>query len=315
MNLIKNAAELDIQQTVKVMIYGQSGMGKSTLALSAPKPLLIDFDNGVKRINDSNLKDVAIVQVKDWNDMKTLMSSVNDLAPYQSVVVDTIGKMMDYIIVYKCGTHQPTIRDWGGINQEFQWFTRSLSSLNKNIVFVAHRDTRKEGEDTIYIPALREKSYSAIVADLDLLGYMEMKNVNGMVKRTITFDPTNRNEGKNTCYMKPVMDIPTIIDASGNAIAPNDFILKEVIIPYTGMLEKKREERQAYDKLISEIEDAVASVSDAESAQFFSDHIKEYKHVGSSLQKAKSLFSSRLNVLGLVFNKQTKKYEPKDAAA
>ena len=47
----KNQNELVIPTTVKMMIYGQAGMGKSTVALSAPKPLLLDFDNGVKRMN------------------------------------------------------------------------------------------------------------------------------------------------------------------------------------------------------------------------------------------------------------------------
>lgn len=40
MSLIKKSNELVIPTTVKMMIYGQAGMGKSTVALSAPKPLL-----------------------------------------------------------------------------------------------------------------------------------------------------------------------------------------------------------------------------------------------------------------------------------
>ena len=56
MGLIKKANELEIPTIVKMMIYGQAGMGKSTLALSAPKPLLLDFDNGVKRVNMDRLE-------------------------------------------------------------------------------------------------------------------------------------------------------------------------------------------------------------------------------------------------------------------
>ena len=63
MSLIKKPSELTIPSTVKMMIYGQAGTGKSTLALSTPKPLLLDFDNGVKRINMSNLEGVDIVQI------------------------------------------------------------------------------------------------------------------------------------------------------------------------------------------------------------------------------------------------------------
>ena len=63
MSLIKKSNELVIPTTVKMMIYGQAGMGKSTVALSAPKPLLLDFDNGVKRMNMAHLENIDTVQV------------------------------------------------------------------------------------------------------------------------------------------------------------------------------------------------------------------------------------------------------------
>ncbi len=73
---------------------------------------------------------------------------------------------MDFIISYKCGTRQPSIRDWGGINARIFMVVRTLSDLKKHVIFVAHRDTRKEGDDTVFVPALREKSYNSIVTEL-----------------------------------------------------------------------------------------------------------------------------------------------------
>jgi len=312
MSLIKKAAELTIPQTVKMMLYGQAGFGKTTVALSAPRPLLLDFDNGVNRVNISHLDGVDIVQITSWQDVQAVMQE--DLSAYQSIVVDTIGKMIDFIIIAKCGTSQPRIQDWGRINQEFKWFTRTLSSLNKHIIFVAHRDTRKEGEETVFIPALREKNYNDIVTELDLLGYMEMKNVNGNITRSITFNPTNRNDGKNTCNLPGVMYVPTIINAQGQPTAANDFVNKQIISRYTGMLEQKKALTQQYDTLINEISDGVAQVTDAESAKYFADHINDYKHIGSSLQKARSLFSSRIKELGLEYDKETNSFVKTDAA-
>ena len=62
MSLIRKSTELNIPTNVKMMIYGQAGMGKSTVALSAPKPLLLDFDNGVKRMNMAHLENIDTVQ-------------------------------------------------------------------------------------------------------------------------------------------------------------------------------------------------------------------------------------------------------------
>ena len=121
MSLIKKSNELVIPTTVKMMIYGQAGMGKSTVALSAPKPLLLDFDNGVKRMNMAHLENIDTVQVTSWSDVQQVLQE--DLSAYQTIVVDTIGKMMDFIITYKCGSRQPSIKDWSGINAEFSYRT------------------------------------------------------------------------------------------------------------------------------------------------------------------------------------------------
>lgn len=309
MSLIKKSNQLTIPTIVKMMIYGQAGMGKTTVALSAPKPLLLDFDGGVKRVNLAHLEGVDIVQVTSWQDVQQVMTE--DLSAYKTIVVDTIGKMMDFIIAYKCGTRQPQIRDWGGINQEFAWMTRTLSSLNKNIVFVAHRDTRKEGDDTVFIPALREKSYNSIVTELDLLGYLEMKNENGIQRRTITFDPTSRNDGKNTCNLPGLMQVPTITDRIGNPTAPNNFITEKVIKPYYDMIKKKKEESERYDRLMTQIKTDIAEgITDQQSANEFISRIdKGYEHIGSSLNAAYQLAYRKAESLGLVYNAQTKQYE------
>ena len=291
MSLIKKSNELVIPTTVKMMIYGQAGMGKSTVALSAPKPLLLDFDNGVKRMNMAHLENIDTVQVTSWSDVQQVLQE--DLSAYQTIVVDTIGKMMDFIITYKCGGRQPSIRDWSGINAEFSWMTRTLSGLNKHIIFVAHRDTRKEGDDTVFIPALREKSYNSIVTELDLLGYLEMKSERGVQRRTITF-------------------VPTILDKNGNPTAKNDFITAKIINSYLGMLAAKKEAQEKYDKVIEEIKESIEFITDAKSANEFASHINEFEHVGSSLMMARSLFAAKVKALGLVFNKETKIYS--DAA-
>lgn len=190
--------------------------------------------------------------------------------------------------------------------------TRTLSSLNKHIIFVAHRDTRKEGDDTVFIPALREKSYNSIVTELDLLGYLEMKSERGIQRRTITFDPTSRNDGKNTCNLPSVMEVPTIVDKNGNPTTKNDFITTKIINSYLSMLAAKKEAQEKYDKVIEEIKESIEFISDANSANEFASHINEFEHVGSSLMKARSLFAAKVNSLGLVFDKETKTYS--DAA-
>lgn len=303
MSLIRTSTELELPRTIKALVYGQAGMGKSTLALSAPKPLLLDFDGGVKRINNAHLQGVGIVQIGSWVEATQVLNE--DLSAFDTIVIDTIGKMMDYITDHVTKGRAPQLKDWNPINQEFSTFTRKLSSLNKNIIFVGHRDTRKEGDDTVFIPALREKNYNAIVTELDLLGYIEARGR----ERTITFDPTNRNDGKNTCNLPPVMNIPTVVDGNGKSTAPNNFFTQSVINPYLSRLDAKQEEIEKYDKVVEELKENIAMITDALSAQDFASRIEKFAHVGNSMAVARKLFGDKLTSLNLKYNKDTQAYE------
>ena len=260
-------------------------------------------------MNIAHVKDVGTVQVNTWAEVNAVLQE--DLSGFDSIVVDTAGKMMDFIITHVCGFRQPQLRDWGAINLEVQNFVRSISALNKNIVIVAHRDVRKEGDTNVFIPAIREKTYNALVAELDLLGYMETKTENGIVKRSITFDPTPRNDGKNTCGLPSVMIIPEIINrANGQTTAPNDFIQAQIIEPYKAMIEVKRSEAHKYEQVMDEIREAIELVTDEASANDFIERIDEYEHIGSSKKQAGILINEKAKSLGLVLNKSTKRYEP-----
>ncbi len=304
MSLIKKPSQIVVPSVIKCLIYGQPGTGKSTLALSAPSPLLLDFDNGANRLHVNHRVDT--VQISSWQEVKDVLQE--DLSEYQSIVADTVGKMIDLIIVHVCGTRQPQIRDWGAINQEFSWFCRALNTLHKNIIFVAHRDTRKEGDNTIFIPAIREKNYNAINTELDLMGYIESKNN----KRTITFEPTDRNDGKNSCNLPKEIAIPVIIDAKAQCTAPNNFFEAYIMNGFKARLEAQKQIAQLEADACKEIDESLGMVNDVETANMFMKNVlldPLYKHSGKSKAYAKKVFVAKTKNLSLVYNKEESLYE------
>lgn len=304
MTLIRKPHEIQVQDKVKCLIYGQAGTGKTTMALSAPKPLLLDFDGGASRLNTAHRADT--VQIQNWAECMQVMQE--DLSAYETIVVDTIGKMLDFIITDVCKGRVPQINNWGTINNNFTAFCRQLHSLNKNIIFIAHRDNRKEGDKNVFIPAIREKSYNAIVTELDLMGYIESRND----QREITFDFSDRNDGKNTCNLPRYIPVPTIVDNQGNATAKNDFIERVIITPFVSRLKARNEEVSAYTQAVDEIKEQIFGITDEVSANDFMERVIKdvtYPHVGSSKVVARQLFSEITKKLALAYNSQTQRYE------
>ena len=105
MTLIRKPSELTIQTKIKALIYGQAGTGKSTLALSAPKPLMLDFDGGVHRVNYSH--QTPTVQISRWEDCEEVLKE--DLSAFESLLIDTGGKMLDYMAEYRDWENQTVL--------------------------------------------------------------------------------------------------------------------------------------------------------------------------------------------------------------
>src|SRR5690242_2633620 len=114
MSKIKKPFELKLQPLVKVLIYGQPGIGKSTIALSAPYPLLLDFDNGVHRVN--NLHQTDTVPIEKWEDVLDVLEE--DLSPYKTLIIDTAGKMLDYVSDYMIRQNPKYKRGDGQLTQQ-----------------------------------------------------------------------------------------------------------------------------------------------------------------------------------------------------
>lgn len=296
MSLIRKSNEIERPKNVRIMIYGQSGTGKTTFALSSKNTLLLDFDNGVHRLESQHRTDV--VQVQNFKDVLDVLEE--DLSAYDTIVVDTIGKMLDYIVVHVCGQKQPRIQDWGMINKAFADFNRTLYHSGKNVVYVAHRDVRKEGDENVFVPALREKSYSSIVADIDLLGYLEMTDKG----RTITFNPTTRNDGKNTCQLPGQIIIPNVAGKSNKSIE------ELILTPYRNICLAQTEAEKAFAAVMDELDKEIMLITDARSANDFISRIDNFPHIGNSKPIAARKLNAACANLGLTLNKESKQYEP-----
>lgn len=306
MSIIKKPAELICKETIAALVYGQPGMGKTTLACSAPDAVLFDFDGGVTRLRPEH--QVPTVQVATWDDAQ---QALNELAAeresYKTIVVDTLSKMIDCIIVSICGTQQPSIKHWGLVNARFKTFLRGVQSLNMNVVFVAQRTVEKDGEQIRYVPDVRQSNYKDIVCDMDVIGYMEMVNVRGVDMRRITFNPSPRSEGKNTADFAPYYDLPEL--TAGQRITFFADRMKEYVERQRERMEHRKGEAEKAEAVMAEFETRMAGVDDAMSLNEIVAWCKSQPAVGDAKLRMREAMKAKASSLGVKLNKETKLYE------
>lgn len=311
MSMFKKPSELAYNSTIKALVYGQPGLGKSTLALSTPDPVLFDFDGGIQRVNGAF--QCPTLQVQNWTEvLQALQELEKEPNDFKTIVIDTAGKMLDYMSTYiiqqdnRLGKRDGslTLQGFGARKIMFINFLKRVSMMGKHVIFVAHEREEKDGDIRIVRPEIGGSSAGDLIKELDLVGYMQAIGN----KRTISWTPQEKFYAKNTCNLPPMQEIPIIIDAQGKIIGHNDF-MSNIFENYDNYLKQESNTRKEYDELISEIEGEVACISDAEQANSYVLSMKDKKQIWDSNAHAKSLITDRCKELGLKFNKTTKKYE------
>ena len=309
MSLFKRPNELTYNSTIKMLIYGNPGIGKTSLGLSAPNPVLFDFDGGVHRVNGAF--QCPTLQVQSWDEVIEALDE--DLSEFGTIVIDTVGKMLDYMSAYIIKNDAKmamrdgslSLKGYGARKTMFVNFISRCSMLGKHLVFVAHEKEDKDGDIRIVRPEIGGSSAGDLMKELDLVGYMQAIGI----ERHIFWSPQEKFYAKNACNLPQGHKIANIIDKNGNVTGQNNF-LTNIFNSYKGYLEKQAAISEEYNGLMDVVKECIEEISDLSSANDIAERIKGLQHIWDSKVRSASLINEKCKSIGLRFNKLTKKYEP-----
>ena len=310
MGIIKRPSELSVKATLSVLIYGQPGIGKTTFGVSAPNAVLFDYDNGVQRINGAH--QVPTLQPTSWEDTNLALQEIETEMPeIQTIVIDTVGKMLDYMTAYIIKNDPKmamrdgslSLKGYGVRKQMFINLLKRLSVMGKNVIFIAHEREERRGEETFKRPEIGGSSANDLIKELDLVGYMYATGK----ERCITFDPQEYYYAKNTCNLPPVIKIPVVVDAQG--IGRTNNTMDQIALSYQAAQEKRQEMTANYEQLLAVIDATVESATDVDSLNEAMAKVFAFEPIYDSVLRAKKAVAAKGNALGLKYNKIAKKYE------
>ena len=150
---------------IKMVIYGEPGVGKSVFASKAPKPFFITTDGNYEWLEDFGADPNAHIQVKSWDEAKKAFAM--DFKDYETIVIDLtedLFKWCEYEYCLRNGLNHLSDQGFGKAyditRNEFFIELCQLIALDKNIIFIMHGITftvkdRRGVESTKYGPTTR----------------------------------------------------------------------------------------------------------------------------------------------------------------
>lgn len=274
-------------------VYSQPGLGKTSLAFTASKPLLLDFDKGAYRAVDR--KDV--VQVETWADVAGITAA--DVTGYDTIIIDTVGKALDALsqdIIRGNSrlSHGGALNQqgWGQLGVRFSAFLKMLRGFGKDVVLIAHMDEQKDGDAIKERLKISGGSKDLVLTDSDVIARISVVNRS----RHLMFSPTDTAFGKDPAGIGE-MPVP---DASSDAYAT------------------------CLADIITRIKEGLNALSEAQAAHkaevdWFKEHLPKMtvaEHINGILGRAKAansteirnMLGARVRELGLILDKQKGEY-------
>lgn len=152
---------------IKMVLYGEPGVGKSVFASKAPKPFFITTDGNYEFLEEFGAKPEDHVQVNSWNEFKKVISKL-DLTNYETVVIDLTEDLFKWCEYEFCRVNgYEHVSDPGFAkgyditrNDFFINISKILNLEDKNVILIMHGITsstkdRRGIEHTKYYPTNR----------------------------------------------------------------------------------------------------------------------------------------------------------------
>jgi hypothetical protein len=241
------------ERPVIIVLYGQPGAGKTSIATTASNPLLIDTDRGYDRA----VQRVDTLSVSNWNEV---LASTNDFISYSTIIVDTAKAALDdFLAAYVCENNYKlrtnSLKRFGQMADEFKAFVSQLRLNGSDIIFICHDKEVSEGDVVKHSPDCTGQSKDLLLRIADQVGYISI--ING--KRHICFDALDNYVGKNVAQIA-LSEIP-------NADTPEfENFMSNIIKQVKTSIQSKSEAQQKANALRSKLRDDLMKIEDNEGA-------------------------------------------------
>jgi phage nucleotide-binding protein len=182
-----------------MLLYGQGGVGKTTFASTAPKPILADFENGTKYFGLRGLE-MDVAQIENWMEFAQEFTSVVKTGEYETIIIDPIGEAMEKLILHLRQKRDkklvqidgsPTMAGWGWLKDNLRTTIKILRAMNKNLLIIAHVEEKDDDGRLVKRPKVQTKLSEELVNMVDVVGYMTIAQdpETDNLKRVILVDP------------------------------------------------------------------------------------------------------------------------------
>ncbi|MDD2748737.1 MAG: ATP-binding protein [Acidithiobacillus sp.] len=240
MTILDNIQANSGPRAIKMVIHGENGIGKTTFAAGAPKPLILAVEDGIGVLNVPSLRIRSSDELQGAL-MELLQGFRSGARPFDSVVLDSLDALEAMVWKKVCETgHKKNIEDfgygkgyifalqkWAEIRDQFQ----AINDCGIHTIAIA-QSNNKTNNDPVYgsynrtILRLHEKAAGLWRDWADIMGFatqrLSLKGDDKGAPRAVAMGERVLEIGSSPAYWsKNRFNMPSTLPLSWNAMTQN----------------------------------------------------------------------------------------------
>lgn len=177
---------------VKVLVYGNSGAGKTSLIPTLPQPIVLSAEAGLLSIKDSNLPYIEIASMTDLQEAYQWLLESPEAKQFASVALDSISEIGEVVLNHERKQTKDPRQAYGAMQEQITDIIRAFRDLpGKNVYFTAKCEkSQDETGRVLYAPSMPgNKTGQSLPYFFDeVLALRVEKDADGVTQRAIMTD-------------------------------------------------------------------------------------------------------------------------------
>ena len=147
---IASPSDLDQIQGAKILVFGASGAGKTTLCATAPgKTLIISMEAGLLSIKDKD--NVTAIEVKEASEIEEIAQLLESgKLDYDTVCLDSVTEMSEILLASEKARSKDPRRAYGEVIEVMTRTMRRFRDLKIHVIFVAKEDKIRDEQTGVF---------------------------------------------------------------------------------------------------------------------------------------------------------------------
>jgi len=227
-----------IKNVRRVLLYGPSGTGKTTLASTFPNPVFVDLDDGMLSLEGQDItyytlnshpssdpdlikmigEKLAISDDAYAKSVEVIEQLCNTFTEKDTLVIDSITFLNDYALATVLASEnqkKPRIQDWGAAQKLIESIVSNINFADCNIVVIAHEQFVKDDESGFisWLPMTIGKLATKLPIYFDEVYHCYAERGKGVHKHEMIYgietSPSRHTTAKSRSQLKGNIEFPT----------------------------------------------------------------------------------------------------------